>query len=87
MFCCRLEIFIYTNFKEMQKTRKPKTHIGDDYLQAQRKLSREIELERNGGRWIAVDRPHKNKKKYSRKRDRRIDFDHLPLFFYAQKKR
>lgn len=24
-------------------------------------------MERNGGRWIAKDRPHKNKKKYCRK--------------------
>lgn len=47
----------------------------EDYLNAQRKASRELELERNGGRWIAVDRPHKNKKHYDRKRDRRVDLD------------
>ncbi len=28
----------------------------DDYIKIQKKLNREIELERNGGRWVAVDR-------------------------------
>ena len=48
------------------KKLKPIT-IGEDYLKIQRKLSREIELERNGGRWISVNRPHKSKKDYNRK--------------------
>lgn len=39
----------------------------EDYLRFNRKLLREEELERNGGRWIAVSRAHKNKKKYDRK--------------------
>ena len=34
-----------------------------------------MELERNGGRWIAVNRPHKNLKKYDRKRDKRNNSD------------
>ncbi len=59
----------------MKKLKKQKMRIGDDYLKIQRKLNREIELERNGGRWIAVDRPWKNKKAYDRKRDRKIQFD------------
>ena len=47
----------------------------EDYIKTNKALSRQEELERNGGRWVAKDRPHKNKKKYNRKRDRRIDFD------------
>lgn len=52
----------------------------EDYLIINRQLSRIEELNKNGGRWIAVDRPHENKKKYNRKRDRKIDSD--GLFFY-----
>ena len=54
----------------------------DDYIKANKALSRLEELERNGGRWVAVDRPHKNKKKYDRKRDRKIDSDGLFYLFY-----
>lgn len=61
----------------MKKNRKTSNHFGlEEYINANRKVSRDIELERNG-HWIAVDRPHKNKKKYDRKRDRRIDSDGL----------
>ena len=40
----------------------------EDYLRFNRKLLREEELERNGGRWVAKSRPNTNKKKYDRKR-------------------
>lgn len=40
----------------------------DDYIRIHKALARREELERNGGRWIAVDRPHRNKKKYDRKK-------------------
>jgi hypothetical protein len=43
-----------------------------DYLLANRAANREIEMERNGGHWTAINRPHKNKKKYDRKRDRKL---------------
>lgn len=62
--------------------KKKKVSFVDDYIKANKKASREIELERNGGRWIAVDRPHKNKKAYDRKRDRKIIFDpSFPLIY------
>lgn len=64
----------------MKKIKKQKMRIGDDYLKIQRKISREIELERNGGHWIAVDRPWQNKKAYNRKRDRKIVDDNPSLF-------
>ena len=67
----------------MKKLKKVKTEIGFDiFIKANRKASREIELEQNGGRWVAKDRPHKNKKAYDRKRDKKINFD-LPLFFIS----
>ena len=57
----------------MKKKRKKAT-ILEDYIKEQKRLNREIELERNGGHWIAIDRPHANKKKYNRKREKvRID--------------
>jgi len=46
-------------------------------LKAFRKANREIELERNGGRWTATTQTWKNKKAYNRKRDRKIDSDGL----------
>ena len=64
----------------MKKIKQKTMHVGDDYLKMQKKINREIELERNGGHWIAIDRPHKNKKLYNRKRDKKINFDNLPLF-------
>jgi hypothetical protein len=62
--------------------KKPKMKIdSEEYIRINKVLNREAELERNGGRWIAVNRPHKNLKKYNRKRDRRVDLDgHFCLY-------
>lgn len=65
----------------MKPKRKKNEDWRDDAIKAFRKANREIELERNGGRWIAVNRPHKNKKKYDRKRDRKIDSNGLFNFY------
>lgn len=54
---------------------KRKTNEQDIAIKAMKRANREIELARNGGRWIAVNRPHKNLKKYDRKRDKKINFD------------
>lgn len=67
------------------KKKKKKSNLQDDIIKAMRKANREIELERNGGRWIAVNRPHKNKKKYDRKRDSKINLEPLYFFFYFVK--
>lgn len=48
-----------------------KTKKQRDAISAFKEANRSIELERNGGRWIAKDRPHKNKKKYYRKDGRK----------------
>ena len=59
----------------MKRLKKQKLSIGDeDYIKANKKLAREEELQRNGGRWVAKDRPHKNLKKYDRKTDKK-NFD------------
>ena len=56
----------------MKKLKKPKTTVGglEDTIKAVRKANREAELEQNCGRWIAKDRPYKNKKKYDRKQSK-----------------
>ena len=67
------------------KKKKKKNNIQEDVIKAMRKANREIELERNGGRWIAINRPHKNKKKYDRKRDSKVDLESLYFFFTKNK--
>lgn len=59
------------------KRKKKKLSEKDMMLKAFRKANREIELERNGGRWTATTQTWKNKKAYNRKRDRKIDSDGL----------
>ena len=54
----------------------------EDYIKIQKKLNREIELERNGGRWVAVDRVHESKKAYNRKRNKKINLDNSYSFFF-----
>jgi hypothetical protein len=61
----------------MKKIKNKNMTIGvDDYIKINKKLAREEELRINGGRWVAKDRPHKNLKKYNRKRDKKnFNFD------------
>lgn len=59
------------------KQKKKKLSEKDMMLKAFRKANREIELERNGGRWTATTQTWENKKAYNRKRDRKIDSDGL----------
>ena len=54
----------------------------EDYIKIQKKLNREIELERNGGRWVAVDRVHESKKAYNRKRNKKINLDFIIPFLF-----
>lgn len=63
---------------------KKKKNLNDDVIKAFKKANRELQFERNGGgQWVSVNRPHKNKKKYDRKRDKKnFDFG-LSLFFHA----
>lgn len=58
------------------------------FLKAFRKANREIELERNQGKWVSNHSVWKNKKKYDRKRDRKciltipfvVFMSRIPLF-------
>lgn len=63
--------------------KKKKNLIGEDCIKAFRKANREIEMERNGGRWIAIDRPHRNKKKYYRKEKHKNNGDSKNLHYFA----
>ena len=66
---------------EKMKPKKKMTFGIDEYIKANKKLAREEELARNGGRWVAKDRPHKNLKRYDRKRDKK-NFDSYLSFSF-----
>ena len=53
--------------------KKSKPTKSNDLNKILRMISRDEELERNDGKWVAMNRAYTNKKKYNRKRDRRID--------------
>ena len=48
-----------------------------------KKSSRETSFERyGGGQFVCLNRPHKNKKKYDRKQEKR-ELKKLPYFFFS----
>ncbi|MFV0555029.1 MAG: hypothetical protein ACK5LR_10055 [Mangrovibacterium sp.] len=53
-----------------------------DYIKANRKASREAEIE-NHNRPVSFHRVHKSKKVYDRKRSKAEQKKALPYFFYA----
>lgn len=72
----------------MKKNKKQKTQIGDlnDYIKANRRASRNEAFERNGGgQFVSLNKIHKNKKKYDRKRDKKIFDIDLSLYFLCEK--
>ena len=64
--------------------RNKKNIIDDSVVKAMKKANRELQFERNGGgHFVSVNRPHKNKKKYDRKRDKKnFDFSSSLYFLY-----
>ena len=52
------------------------------FLKAFRKANREIELQRNDGKWVSTHRVWKNKKKYDRKRDGKVNPNHLSFLYF-----
>ena len=50
--------------------KKSKLTKSNDPAKILRMISRDEELERNDGKWIAMNRPFKNKKKYCRKNNK-----------------
>ena len=65
----------------MEHKKRKKLSEQEIFLKAFKKANREIEMERNDGKWVATHRVWKNKKAYNRKRDRKIDSDGLFYFF------
>lgn len=51
--------------------KKSKPTKSDSIVKILRMISRDEELERNNGKWIATTRAFKNKKKYDRKQSKR----------------
>ena len=47
--------------------KKSKPTKSNDLNKILRQISRDIELERNDGKWVAMNRTYKDKKKYNRK--------------------
>ena len=54
-----------------QKKKRKKLSQEEIFLKAFKKANREIEMERNDGKWVCTHQVWKNKKAYNRKRDRK----------------
>lgn len=68
--------------------KKSKPTKSNDPAKILRMIARNEELERNDGKWIAMNRPYKNKKKYCRKNNK-INLgkeESLGLFFHPSRK-
>lgn len=61
----------------VQKKKRKKLSQEEIFLKAFKKANREIEMERNDGKWVATHQVWKNKKAYNRKRDRKFNTDYL----------
>jgi hypothetical protein len=57
---------------KMTMSGRPKSNSPDKIIKM---ISRDEELERNDGKWVAKDRPHKNKKLYNRKNKIKLEED------------
>ena len=60
-----------------QKKKRKKLSQEEIFLKAFKKANREIEMERNDGKWVCTHQVWKNKKAYDRKRDRKFNTDYL----------
>lgn len=52
----------------MKYSKTPKTN---DIVKIHRAINREIELTRNDGKWVAINKKYKDKTKYNRKQNKR----------------
>lgn len=74
---------VYTKsdiLKLMEKKFNPGKNLNpskknDGYMKSIKKADRELDYELNGPGWKAGDKPHKNQKKYDRKRDNNVDIN------------
>lgn len=62
--------------------KKSKPTKSNDPAKILKMISRDLELERNDGKWIAMNRAYKNKKKYDRKIAKR-ELKKSLLFFFT----
>ena len=60
-----------------QKKKRKKLSQEEIFLKAFKRANREVEMERNDGKWVATHQVWKNKKLYNRKRDRKCNTDYL----------
>ena len=60
-----------------QKKKRKKLSQEEIFLKAFKKANREIEMERNDGKWVCTHQVWKNKKAYNRKKDRKCYTDYL----------
>ena len=67
-----------------QKKKRKKLSQEEIFLKAFKKANREIEMERNDGKWVCTHQVWKNKKAYNRKRDRKFNTDYL-FYVYLYK--
>lgn len=67
----------------MVRLKKPKKpNKNEDMIHALHVVGRTDQFERNGGgQWVAVNKPHKNKKKYDRNNKKREDRNIFPYYF------
>ena len=66
------------------KRKKKKMTEQEMFLKAFKKANREIEMERNDGKWVSTHRVWENKKAYNRKRDRKCNTDYLFSFLLTK---
>ena len=66
-----------------QKKKRKKLSQEEIFLKAFKKANREIEMERNDGKWVCTRQVWKNKKAYNRKRDRKFHTDYLFYCLYT----
>lgn len=67
-------------YKKMKKSKNTKSN---EQFKILRMIARDLELERNDGKFVSITRPFKNKKKYNRndkKRELRRDLGSLYCF-------
>ena len=67
-------------YKKMKKSKQTKSN---EQFKILRMIARDLELERNDGKFVSITRPFKNKKKYNRndkKRELRKDLGSLYCF-------
>ena len=75
-------IFIMLYDKRCKNMKKSKPTKSVEQYKILRMISRDDELERNGGRWVAVNRAYRDRKKYRREEGTRLVFFCIFVVWY-----